>query len=181
MLNLLPAGPQAQPLPPSSPQMKRPLRKEAVVSMRKCSWCRCLQTCGSGMQEGLLHQEYGRKLQPRTWIMSCPPFELLVKLNRLPLSSSSHPHLTPCSRLVSPASLSWVGTTHPNIIARVVMLKERVQSPEQAHCRRTPPLPCLSGLVLSHGAQEMLHGSFVATDESQSPICGPDPIFSYLF
>lgn len=61
------------------------------------------------------------------------------------------------------------------------MLKERVQSHEQAHCRRTLPLPCLSGLVSSHGAQEMFHGSFVATDEGQSPICGPDPIFSYLF
>ena len=67
-------------------------------------------------------------------------------------------------------------------------MKKSVQSPEQAHCRRTPPLPCLSGLVsshaaqeISHGAQEMSHGSFVATDEGQSPICGPDPIFSYLF
>ena len=31
-----------------------------------------------------------------------PPFELLVKPDRLPLSSSSHPHLTSCPRFLQP-------------------------------------------------------------------------------
>lgn len=44
--------------------------------------------------------------------------------------------------------------------------------------RQPLPQPCLSGPTSSHGAQEVLHGSFVATGEGQFSICDSDPIFS---
>ena len=42
-----------------------------------------------------------------------PPSELLVKPDRLPLSSSSHPHLTSCPRLVQPC-ISQSGWHNPS-------------------------------------------------------------------
>lgn len=44
--------------------------------------------------------------------------------------------------------------------------------------RQPLPQPCLSGPTSSHGAQEVLNGSFVATGEGQFSICDSDPMFS---
>ena len=173
------------PSPCPSPDKVSP-EERAVVSPRKCSWCPCLQTLASGKQEGPFHQEYGRKLQPRAGIMSCPVSSCLCYLwgqtGFLPTtySSSSHPHAAACRRPIQPdiSHSGWLLPPQRQHGGSYAGRKGPVSC--AGFLQRAPPPPCLSGPGSSHGAQETLDGSFVATEEGQSLMCDFDPLISYF-
>lgn len=95
-------------------------------------------------------------------------------------SSSSYPHPALCCRPVQP-DISHSGWHLPPQRQHGGSYAGRKGPVSCAgSLQRAPPPPCLSGPGASHGAQETLDGSFVATDEGQSPMCDFDPLISYF-